>query len=83
MSTFNSAEAACVKVRGLLDSYVAGETGETRTDVRGHLETCDACNALARERERLRALVRRAVRRERAPESLKARVRAMIRANAE
>lgn len=82
MSTYNPSETACVKVRGLLDSYVAGEAGETRTEVRRHLDTCGACNALVSERERLRALLRRAVRSEPAPEGLRLKVQELIRRDA-
>jgi mycothiol system anti-sigma-R factor len=79
MSTFNPAETACGKVRGLLDSYVGGEPVE---EVRRHLEACPACSALAEERERVRALVRRAVRGEPAPESLRGRIQELIRRDA-
>jgi len=82
MSTFNPAETGCVKVCGLLDSYVTGEMDETRAEVRRHLETCGACNALVSERERLRVLVRRAVRSEPAPAGLRLKVQEMIRRDA-
>lgn len=83
MSTFNPTEPACVKVRSLLDSYVSGEAeGARGVEVRRHLEGCRACDALASERERVRALVRRAVRAESAPEPLRAKVREMIRRDA-
>lgn len=79
MSTFNPTETACGKVRSLLDSYVGGEPVE---EVRRHLKACPACNALAEEHERVRALVRRAVRNEPAPESLRGRIQEMVRREA-
>lgn len=83
MSTSNPTETACARVRRLLDSYVGGGHGDAcGREVRTHLEDCAACDALARERERLRALVRRAVRSEPAPESLRAKVRELIRGDA-
>jgi anti-sigma factor (TIGR02949 family) len=75
MSTFNSLESACVRVRRSLDSYVSRELdGAGGREVRLHLEGCPACSGLAEERERVRALVRRAVRREVAPGSLRMRI---------
>jgi anti-sigma factor (TIGR02949 family) len=83
MSTLNPAETACGNVQRILDSYVSGEAeGAGGVEVRRHLEGCHACDALASARERVRALVRRAVRGEAAPESLRAKVREMIRRDA-
>lgn len=80
MSTLNPTEPACVKVRSLLDSYAGGGRDAAGAgEVRRHLEDCAACAALAAERERVRALVRRAVRSEPAPEALRAKVRELIR----
>lgn len=81
MSRLNPTENDCVKVRSLLDSYAAGEHSE-ELEVRAHLEGCRACKAAATERERLRALVRRAVRSEPAPEGLRARIQELMRADA-
>ena len=81
MSTSNTPESACGKVRRSLDSYVGGERDDSR-EIRRHLEGCPACNALAVGRERVRTLVRRAVRREPVPESLRAKVRELIRREA-
>jgi anti-sigma factor (TIGR02949 family) len=75
MKTFNPPESACGRVRRSLDSYVSDELGEAGgREVRLHLEACPACSGLAEERERVRALVRRAVRREAAPVSLRMRI---------
>jgi anti-sigma factor (TIGR02949 family) len=83
MSTFNPPESACGKVRRSLDSYASGELDPAgRREVRRHLEGCPACSVLAEERERIRALVRRAVRREPVPESLKVKIQEMIRESA-
>lgn len=76
MSTFNPLESACGSVRRSLDSHVSRELDDAGgREVRLHLEGCPACSGLAEERERVRALVRRAVRREAVPESLRMRIR--------
>jgi anti-sigma factor (TIGR02949 family) len=75
MSIFNPPESACGRVRRSLDSYVSRELDDARgREVRLHLEGCHACSILAEERERVRALVRRAVRREAVPGSLRMRI---------
>ena len=80
MSTFNPPESACGRVRSSLDSYVSRELDAAGArEVRRHLEGCHDCSGLAEECERVRALVRRAVRREAVPVSLKARVQEAIR----
>jgi hypothetical protein len=82
MSTFNPPESACERVRRSLDSYVGGGPCDARgLEVRLHLEGCLACSGLVEERERVRALVRRAVRRDAAPASLKERIGKTIRGN--
>ena len=83
MSTFNPPESACGKVRRSLDSYISNELDDAGgMEVRRHLEGCPACSVLAEERDRVRALVRRAVRREPVPESLKVKIQEMIRESA-
>jgi anti-sigma factor (TIGR02949 family) len=83
MSTYNPLESACGRVRRSLDSYVSRELDDAGgREVRLHLEGCPACSGLAEERERVRALVRHAVRRERVPESLKAKIQGAIRKSA-
>ena len=80
MSTFNPPESACGRVRGSLDSYVSGELDDAGgREVRRHMEGCPDCSVLADERERVRALVRRAVRREAVPVSLRMRIQEAIR----
>ena len=79
MSTYNPLESACGRVRRSLDSYVSRELDDAGgREVRQHLEGCPACSGLAEEREGVRALVRRAVRREAVPESLRMRIREAI-----
>ena len=75
----NPTGAACEKARRSIDSYVGGELVGAALEVRRHLESCPACAAVAAERERLSQLVRRAVRRDAAPESLSRRIRDAIR----
>ena len=83
MSTFNPPESACGKVRRALDSYAGGELDPAvGREVRRHLEGCPACSGLAEERDRVRALVRRAVRREPVPEGLRVKIQEMIRKSA-
>jgi anti-sigma factor (TIGR02949 family) len=79
MSTFYPPESACGRVRRSLDSYVSDELDDAGArEVRRHLEGCPACSGMAEERERVRALVRRAVRRGAAPEGLRMRIREAI-----
>jgi mycothiol system anti-sigma-R factor len=77
MRIFISPDAACEKVRRSLDSSVSGEFDEA--GIRQHLEICPVCSAMFEGRERVRQLVRRAVRRETAPESLRGRIQEMLR----
>ncbi|HZT57743.1 MAG TPA: zf-HC2 domain-containing protein [Pyrinomonadaceae bacterium] len=83
MRRFNAPESACERVAPALDSYLSLELDDARAgEVRGHVESCAACSREIKERERLRALVRRAVRRESAPERLRLGVRQMLRGEA-
>jgi anti-sigma factor RsiW len=75
----NPIGAACDKVRRSIDFYAGGELVGAALEVGRHLESCPACAAVAAERERLGQLVRRAVRRDAAPESLRMRIRDAIR----
>ena len=75
----NPIGAACEKARRSINSYAGGELDGAALEVDRHLESCPACSAVAAERERLSQLVRRAVRRDVAPESLRRRVRDAIR----
>jgi hypothetical protein len=80
MNRFNPAEPVCERVRRSLDSRAGGEpVGACDDEARRPLEGCPACPGPADERERVRALLRRAVRREPAPEVLRGRIREMIR----
>lgn len=84
MSTFNQTGHACARVRRTLDAYVSRELDGARgRQVRRHLDDCPACSALTEECVRVRALVRRAVRGEPAPASLRVKVREIIRKAAE
>ncbi len=75
----NPIGAVCEKARRSIDSYAGGELDGAAPEVGRHLESCPACAAAAAERERLSQLVRRAVRRDAAPESLRRRVSDAIR----
>ena len=75
----NPIGAVCETARRSIDSYAGGELDGAALEVGRHLESCPACAAVAAERERLSQLVRRAVRRAAAPESLRRRVRDAIR----
>ena len=76
----NPTDADCEKARRSLDSYADGELdGAAMAEVRRHLESCSACDDAAAGRKRLSRAVRRAVRHEAAPESLRAKIREAIR----
>jgi anti-sigma factor (TIGR02949 family) len=75
----NPIGAVCEKARRSLDSYLDGELDDEAPEVRRHFESCSACAAAAEERKRLSRVVRRAVRRGAAPESLSMRIREAIR----
>jgi hypothetical protein len=56
----NIRDYACAKVRGRLDSYIAGELSvDLSHEMLEHLERCPECRAELAARERLRAAVRR------------------------
>jgi mycothiol system anti-sigma-R factor len=80
MSTFNSSDKVCDQVRRSIDAYVSDELDPASGDeLHQHLETCQPCSEIVEERKHIKHLVRRAVRREAAPDNLKQKIQEMIR----
>ena len=72
----------CKRIRAFLDSYLNNELlVETAHEVLRHLADCHACAAVLAERERLKARLQSAVRREAAPADLPQRIQKSIRQN--
>jgi anti-sigma factor (TIGR02949 family) len=80
MGSNNRPKGACGNVRRGLDAHLSGELNAAAArETRAHLEGCATCAALLEERQRVRELLRRAVRSVQAPPHLAGAIRAMMR----
>ncbi len=70
----------CENVKANLDAYVSGEIPAlTGLKIQGHLEECRTCAGLFETHQRLRRVLRRAVRNDSVPPDLSDRIRKQIR----
>jgi anti-sigma factor (TIGR02949 family) len=70
----------CKKIRALQDSYLNNELPvETAHDVLKHMQGCRDCSDALSMRERVKAILQRAARREAVPHDLRERIRKSVR----
>jgi anti-sigma factor (TIGR02949 family) len=80
MSDAESARFECRRVRGMLDSFASGELGAVDDAfLRAHLDTCEDCSLAHEATSRMRDQLRRAARRDVAPDSLRAAILKRVR----
>ena len=66
----------CTRLKQVLDAWIDGELDHaTSAELGGHLESCPGCASLRRERDELRARVRKGAQYHRAPAALRSSVR--------
>jgi mycothiol system anti-sigma-R factor len=70
----------CENVKANLDAYVSGETpARTGLEIKDHLAECWTCAGLYATHQRLRRVLRRAVKKDSVPSGLSDRIREQIR----